>query len=74
MARGSIDRCSWMDNLRLTGGVLQVLGGQTDGALDVQVAVLGAGDEVTADCNVSDWRSSGCFTGQPFRGQLWMRP
>lgn len=34
---------------RLTGGVLQVLGGETDGALDVQVAVLCAGDEVTAD-------------------------
>lgn len=34
---------------RLAGGVLEVLGGETDGALDAEVVVLGAVDEVTRD-------------------------
>lgn len=36
-------------NLRLTGGVLEDLGRETDGALDAEVTVLGTVDEVTAD-------------------------
>ena len=34
---------------RLAGGVLEVLGGEADGALDLEVAVLGAVDEVGRD-------------------------
>jgi hypothetical protein len=33
----------------LTGGVLEDLGGETNGALDSEVTVLGSVDEVTAD-------------------------
>ena len=33
----------------LTGGDLQVLGGQTDGALDAELLVLGTVDELLAD-------------------------
>ena len=34
---------------RLAGGDLEVLGGQADGALDAEVLVLGAVDELLAD-------------------------
>lgn len=39
---------------RLAGGVLEVLGGETDGALDAEVVVLGAVDEVARDCLLAD--------------------
>jgi hypothetical protein len=37
----------------LTGGDLKDLGGETDGALDTEVLVLGTVDEVSADCTMS---------------------
>ena len=40
---------STTDTYSLTGGDLEDLGGETDGALDAEILVLGAGDEVTAD-------------------------
>ena len=36
-------------NVRLSGGVLEDLGGQSDGSLDLEVSVLGSVDEVTTD-------------------------
>lgn len=38
---------------RLSGGVLEDLGGEPDGALDLEVTVLGPVDEVAADCRMS---------------------
>lgn len=40
---------------RLAGGVLEVLGGETDGALDLEVTVLGAVDEVGRDCGSAEF-------------------
>lgn len=37
----------------LTGGDLEDLGGETDGALDDELLVLGTVDKVSADCNAS---------------------
>lgn len=36
-------------NVRLSGGVLEDLGGESDGSLDLEVSVLGSVDEVTTD-------------------------
>ena len=36
-------------NLRLSGGVLEDLGGESNGSLDVEVPVLGSVDEITTD-------------------------
>ena len=40
-------------NVRLSGGVLEDLGGESDGSLDLEVSVLGSVDEVTTDWVVS---------------------
>lgn len=42
-----------LKNSRLSGGVLEDLGGKPDGALDLEVTVLGPVDEVAADCRMS---------------------
>jgi hypothetical protein len=36
-------------NVRLSGGVLEDLGGESNGSLDLEVSVLGSVDEVTTD-------------------------
>ena len=36
-------------DLRLSGGVLEDLGGESDGSLDVEVPVLGSVDKITTD-------------------------
>lgn len=49
----------------LSGGVLEDLGGHANGALDAEVLVLGAVDEITADlwgglansASLKSWRS-----------------